>query len=166
MQVTTVYLLALCGCIAVTILGLVLRRTVALALLLPRARVFNNWFVNSGPRTLSMSWGRICFLLALLAVNGLLMAYQTTDLLSLSMRCAILAAINFLPLSLGGRTNVLVDFAGVSLPQHYFLHIWLGSITLVQTLIHSSIMLHQSGLKGNPTSGLVVSHFPPQRRPR
>jgi len=56
-----------------------------------------------------------------------------SDLIS---RSGLMASINLIPLFLGGRTNVLASFLGISLHTYYLAHHWVGRVVIIQGLIH------------------------------
>ncbi|KAF4997701.1 hypothetical protein FDECE_12008 [Fusarium decemcellulare] len=58
-------------------------------------------------------------------------------------RAALAAALNLIPVILGGRTCHIADFLGLSLQFYYLLHHWLARLVLLQTLIHAGIHMRQ-----------------------
>tara|TARA_R110002060_G_scaffold32988_4_gene43708 strand:+ start:1270 stop:1782 length:513 start_codon:yes stop_codon:yes gene_type:complete len=76
-----------------------------------------------------------------IVLNGFCMGLgirSTTDLL---LRSGTMASINLIPLFLGGRTNMLSDFMGISLHSYYLAHHWIGRIVILQSLIHVGLVI-------------------------
>lgn len=63
------------------------------------------------------------------------------DRTDLAQRVARLALINAIILFLGGRTNLLADkLLQWSIPDYYLLHRWVGRVTVLEVIIHGSLM--------------------------
>lgn len=79
---------------------------------------------------------------------------------NLQSRAATLAAVNTVPLFLGGHTNILADRLGVPLSTYYVFHHFLGRVVIIEGLLHASLLLARS--RWNPTtiSGYIVSARP------
>lgn len=58
-------------------------------------------------------------------------------------RAALAAALNLIPVILGGRTCHVADFLGLSLQFYYLLHHWLARLALLQTVVHAGIHIRQ-----------------------
>lgn len=94
------------------------------------------------------------------AINGFGMGFGVRNSSDLITRTGIMASINFIPLLLGGRTNLAAEVLGSSLHDYYLVHHWLGRIVVLQSMIHVGLVL----AKGEPwtfdsfqISGLSVS---------
>lgn len=71
-----------------------------------------------------------------LAINGFCMGLgikTTSDIIS---RAGIMASVNLIPLFLGGRTNALANFIGISIHSYYIAHHWIGRVVIAQSFLH------------------------------
>ena len=59
------------------------------------------------------------------------------DKTDISTRAAIAAITNLVPIMLGGRTNILADYIGVSLQSYYLVHHWLARLVIGEVIIHA-----------------------------
>lgn len=77
-------------------------------------------------------------------VNGLCMGLGirreaiASDLMT---RSAFMASINIIPLFLGGRTNLLANYLGISIHTYYLAHHWIGRIVIFQSLLHVALAI-------------------------
>ncbi|KAJ8062059.1 hypothetical protein OCU04_009838 [Sclerotinia nivalis] len=62
----------------------------------------------------------------------------TSDVIS---RAGIMASVNLIPLFLGGRTNALANFIGISIHSYYIAHHWIGRVVIIQSLLHVTFVL-------------------------
>jgi hypothetical protein len=90
-------------------------------------------------------WGSVTFLQGILigfyiGGNGYAMWAGWKDLIS---RSGLLASINLVPLFLGGRTNLLAEFLGVSLQSYYLMHHWVGRVAILQGLVHALLVIRR-----------------------
>jgi hypothetical protein len=53
----------------------------------------------------------------------------------------LMDSINLIPLFLGGRTNVLANYVGISLHTYYIAHHWLGRLVIFQSLLHVALVI-------------------------
>lgn len=78
---------------------------------------------------------------AYLGINGFCMGLgvkTTSDVIS---RAGIMASVNLIPLFLGGRTNALANFIGISIHSYYIAHHWIGRVVIIQSLLHVAFVL-------------------------
>lgn len=59
----------------------------------------------------------------------------------LMIRSGTMAAVNLIPLFLGGRTNTLANFMGISLHTYYIAHHWIGTVVVLQSLLHVALSI-------------------------
>ena len=59
----------------------------------------------------------------------------------ISRTMAMMAAINSIPLSLGGRTNPVASMIGVPLSTYYLAHHWIGRVAIIEGLVHTGIIM-------------------------
>jgi hypothetical protein len=111
-----------------------------------------------------------CFMLGLyFFVNGFFMGYgihKTNLKQELFVRSGTMAIINMIPLFLGGRTNILSNFLGISFHTYYLAHHWIGRMVIVLSILH--IGLHTgsgkpSSYMRSQVSALTVSILPAGR---
>lgn len=77
------------------------------------------------------------FILGNIAVSAVGIQSRT----DLAQRLARLALINVIILFLGGRTNLFADkVLRCSFPNYYLLHRWIGRVTLLEVIVHGSLM--------------------------
>jgi hypothetical protein len=69
----------------------------------------------------------------------------THGLSDIGKRAGNIALINFIPLILSGRLSLLSDLLGFPLPTYIRLHGTFGVMTCVQSLLHTSITIHEQG---------------------
>lgn len=95
---------------------------------------------------MSITWLEFAMLLLVLGANlfALLYAFPKT-LVFFGRRSAVVAVSNMVPLFLGGRTNLLVDFLRVPLSTYYIFHHWIGRIAILQCMLHSAMVLSRLG---------------------
>lgn len=125
-------------------------------------------FLRSG--TLRFVYARLPFLPRVLAPQLLLgvvfMGLNAGVLVILGLKgqarlargAGIIATVNSATLFLGGRTNPLVDYLGVSLHVYYFAHGVVAIVAVSEALLHSGIHLRgRSNWDTLAISGGVVS---------
>lgn len=106
-------------------------------------------------------WSSVTFLEALLfslylVANGVLMVVDIHwSFTAFTTRAGALAAINMIPLFLGGRTNFLADSLGIPLHTYYLAHHWIGRVAIVQSLVHLIPSLVSRATRTVP--GILVS---------
>ncbi|KUI65140.1 hypothetical protein VM1G_00669 [Cytospora mali] len=93
----------------------------------------------------------IIALLAFIGINILLI------LLTLDNGLEEITMINLVPLFLGGRTNVVIDYLDISLHIYYFAHRWLGRIVVAQALIHTVTKFSASPSRLVFTTGVIAT---------
>ncbi|KAF7943008.1 hypothetical protein EAE96_010954 [Botrytis aclada] len=71
-----------------------------------------------------------------LAINGFCMGLGVKTMSDVISRAGIMASVNIVPLFLGGRTNTLANFIGISIHSYYIAHHWIGRVVIVQSLLH------------------------------
>ncbi|KAK7927890.1 hypothetical protein PG985_004888 [Apiospora marii] len=81
------------------------------------------------------------FLACCIAANGLLLGYGSPTLAELSQRSAQAAAVNLVPVFLGGRTNALFDAAGFSLRAYELLRLSSFSLGAIEAFLHFALAL-------------------------
>jgi hypothetical protein len=74
-------------------------------------------------------------------INGFCMGLGIKTTSDLIIRSGLMASINMIPLFLGGRTNTLASFLGISLHTYYLAHHWIGRIVILQSLIHVFLVI-------------------------
>ncbi|ESZ90807.1 hypothetical protein SBOR_8812 [Sclerotinia borealis F-4128] len=75
-------------------------------------------------------------------------------------RAGIMASVNLIPLFLGGWTNALANFIGISIHSYYIAHHWIGRVVIVQSLLHVALVLAAGQLwtfNSSQISGISVS---------
>ncbi len=78
----------------------------------------------------------------------------------LMIRSGTMAAINLVPLFLGGRTNTLANFMGISLHTYYLAHHWIGRVVVIQSLLHVAFTIAAGTpwtFQSSQISGITVS---------
>jgi uncharacterized membrane protein len=75
------------------------------------------------------------------AMNGFGIGIGIRTSSDLLVRTGIMASINFIPLLLGGRTNLIPELLGSSLHAYYLAHHWLSRIVVLQSMIHVGLVL-------------------------
>ncbi len=73
--------------------------------------------------------------------NGVLMGLGIKTMSDLLVCSGLMASINLIPLFLGGRTNVLANYVGISLHTYYIAHHWLGRLVIFQSLLHVALVI-------------------------
>jgi hypothetical protein len=104
------------------------------------------------------------FLGSYFIINGFCMGLgiRTGDHFShdLMVRSGTMAAANLVPLFLGGRTNTLANFMGISLHTYYLAHHWIGRVVVVQSIIHVAFSIAAGTpwtFNSSQISGITVS---------
>lgn len=93
---------------------------------------------------MSMTWFECAILLVVLGGNLFALFYAVPEApVSFGRRAAVVATINMVPLFLGGRTNLVVDFLRIPLSTYYIFHHWIGRIAIIQCMLHSAIVLNR-----------------------
>ncbi|KAH7175742.1 hypothetical protein EDB81DRAFT_939855 [Dactylonectria macrodidyma] len=107
------------------------------------------WGLSHAPYTTwdgkTITWGHLG-LLGLWLIANIMIVMNWKWLSPLGppgRRAALAAALNLIPVILGGRTCHVADFLGLSLHFYYLLHHWLARIALLQTVVHAGIHIHQ-----------------------
>lgn len=86
----------------------------------------------------------------------------THGLSDIGKRAGNIALINFIPLILGGRLSLLSDLLGFPLPTYIRLHRTFGVMACVQSLLHTSITIHEKGWNPRRETqfyGILVRHL-------
>ena len=99
---------------------------------------------------------QVLLLIFFLGGNIFCTLYQTKSFKDISTRACSLAAINLIPLYLGGKINRLTNFLGLNYNTYTRAHSWLGIIVLVQVLIHSISSFKES----QNSFSIIVSLIP------
>lgn len=74
-------------------------------------------------------------------INGFCMGLGIRNASDLMVRSGMMASINLIPLFLGGRTNILANFLGISLHSYYLAHHWIGRIVIIQSFLHAGLAI-------------------------
>lgn len=74
-------------------------------------------------------------------INGFCMGLGIKNSSDLLLRSGTMAAINMIPLFLGGRTSVFANFLGVSLHTYYIAHHWVGRVVIIQGMVHVGLAI-------------------------
>jgi hypothetical protein len=69
---------------------------------------------------------------------GIRRAHLVSDLM---IRSGVMASINLIPLFMGGRTNMMANFLGISLHTYYIAHHWIGRLVVILSLLHVGLVL-------------------------
>lgn len=81
-------------------------------------------------------------MLVLVAVDIAACIFRISTKVDLAKRLGRLALVNLVPLSLGGRTSMVVNsILGISLQHHGTLHRWIGRVCSVETSAHLLVQL-------------------------
>lgn len=101
-------------------------------------------------------------LFVFLGANVVALIWPPNDHDALSRRASLLSLLNLIPLFLGGKTNPLMSFVGLSLQKYYFAHHWFGRVAAVEGLIHAGLSLYEDQIRTNniSISGYTVSLIP------
>ncbi|KAJ4196919.1 hypothetical protein NW759_016376 [Fusarium solani] len=138
-----IYLVVLCGALALPLLLVGCRFVVLLAE--PHLRAWVAQFNYAKPRLGGIgprvSGSQLSILILYLAINGILLGVGIDTLLELERRAAAIASANLMLVFLGGRTNPLADFMQVPLASYYFGHRWIGIVATCEALLHSGLAL-------------------------
>ena len=105
---------------------------------------------------------RFDVVLIVLFLVGNAICIYVKDVASLVERFALLCTINLVPLTLGERMNPLANICRVRLGASASMHEWLGSVAIVEALVHTAAAMSSQHVNINTTSGvaeLVVSHL-------
>jgi predicted ferric reductase len=76
-----------------------------------------------------------------LGINGFCMGLGVKTTSDLVSRAGLMAAVNVIPLFLGGRTNMLANFIGISIHSYYLAHHWIGRVVIIQSLLHVGLAI-------------------------
>ncbi|CZR55712.1 uncharacterized protein PAC_05600 [Phialocephala subalpina] len=76
-----------------------------------------------------------------IVINGFCMGIGIKNTGDLLLRSGTMAAINMIPLFLGGRTSVLANFLGISVHTYYLAHHWIGRVVILQSLLHVVLVI-------------------------
>lgn len=95
---------------------------------------------------MSITWFECAVLLIVLGGNLFALFYEFPETpASFGRRAAVVAAINMVPLFLGGRTNLVADSLRIPLSTYYIFHHWIGRIAILQCMVHSALVLNRLG---------------------
>lgn len=156
-----IYLVVLCGALALPLLLVGCRFVVLLAE--PHLRAWVAQFNYAKPRLGGIgprvSGSQLSILILYLAINGVLLGVGIDTLLELERRAAAIASANLMLVFLGGRTNPLADFMQIPLASYYFGHRWIGIVATCEALLHSGLALsrRQKQDASLVQSGYIVS---------
>lgn len=64
--------------------------------------------------------------------------------------------INLSLLFLGGRTNIIIDYVGITLRQYYIIHLWVSIIVLIEAFIHIALRLEFGSFVPAQLSGIIL----------
>lgn len=95
-------------------------------------------------------------------INGFCMGLGIHNMSDLIIRSGTMASINIVPLFLGGRTNILANFMGISLHTYYLAHHWIGRVVIAQSLVHVALVIAVGKpwtFDSSQISGISVSIF-------
>lgn len=97
--------------------------------------------------------------LVYLLTNGLGLGPFPASREDFALRTGSLAAVNLIPLFLGGRTNPLASLLNIPVHSYYLVHHWVGRTAILLALAHFFLVI---SLKGPPrvhqtVSGSIVS---------
>jgi hypothetical protein len=96
------------------------------------------------------------------AGTGVCNFLATHDLRDIGKRAGNIALINFIPLILNGRLSLLSDLLGFTLPTYIRLHGTFGVMACVQSILHTSITIHEQGWNprhGTQFYGIIVRYL-------
>ena len=104
-----------------------------------------------------ITWLRLHLLILYFIANAIILIVETEQLSGLESKAAITALINLMLVFLGGRTNIVADSLGISLPTYYFAHRWIGYTAIFEALLHSwLVLLRRRRLDAITQSGITV----------
>lgn len=162
-----VYLIGVCAVWALLIFSSVYRLLVKVALPWvrrglqrhPRIRLFLLWIYHPGtlrygapwyyrpwPR---LTWLQFIILLIFFILNGLVLGLKVPSEFVLELRLALMSAINLTAVFLGGRTNPLANYSGVSLGTYYVVHHWLAVVATSEAVVHGVLAIFNRRPKNN-----------------
>jgi len=125
---------------------------------------FKHLFYPQIPRYLRRSHKTTRFdtliLLAFLITNTLTLTIGVNNVHEFIRRSGLISVINFMPLFLGGRMNVIASRCGIGLRAYTRIHRWLGRIAALESFIHAVAAISSQGLRFTTQlniTGLVVS---------
>lgn len=76
-------------------------------------------------------------LLGYVILNGVGLVHRYDGISDLA---AMIAAVNLIPLFLGGRTNYLAEFLNIPLHTYYLVDHWVGRMVVIEALIQVIIV--------------------------
>jgi hypothetical protein len=99
------------------------------------------------------------FIITYVAANGILMSIDIHSISDLQHRAGALATVNIMPLFLGGRMNIFLDYVGMSLHSYHMMHHWVGRTVVVQGFLHAVLAIYSTTkweYNKSQISGIVV----------
>ncbi len=97
-----------------------------------------------------------------MAANGILMSIGIRSMSDLQHRAGALATVNIMPLFLGGRMSILLDYVGMSLHSYHMMHHWVGRTFVEQCFLHAVLAIYSSTkweYNKSQISGIIVRYF-------
>lgn len=95
-----------------------------------------------------------------IVIVGFSIGLGVQTITGLMVRSGTIAAVNLIPLFLGGRTSVFESLIGVSLHTYYLVHHWIGRLVILLSVVHAGLVTVLGipwRLDSSHISGLSVS---------
>lgn len=103
---------------------------------------------------------RITFLNCFLPEFFLLLLYIAANVIAVYYNALssskYFSIINLSLLFLGGRTNIIIDYVGITLRQYYIMHLWVSIIVLIEAFIHIALQLEFGSFVPAQLSGIIL----------
>jgi len=99
-------------------------------------------------------------IIAFLVANICCISIGVQDIKQLMQRMALMSTINLVPLAIGGQMNIIASHCGLTLNDWNHMHRWLGTVAVVEGLVHSIVAAASEGLNvhiSSQVAGLTVS---------
>ncbi|KAH6883860.1 ferric reductase transmembrane component 3 [Thelonectria olida] len=167
MDIVSWYAMALSSLILASILAYVLFSVVAVVQYCGKNAFLKYLFYPQIPKFLRRSgrtsWFDLLVLLMFLGANAVALSAGVRNATSFIRRSGIISVVNLIPLFLGGQMNIIASHCGLSLRAYTRLHRWLGSVAIVEGLLHVIVSVSRQmpnfKLKTNVAGLVVLSIF-------
>ncbi|KAF5571962.1 hypothetical protein FPHYL_28 [Fusarium phyllophilum] len=168
MDFASLYLKVFCGALALPpaffITRFVYRR------IEPHIRVTIAYFIyyklTFRRKCLQISGLGLSVLVIYIVTNALFLGIGSKGKADLEKRAATIAAVNFMLVFLGGKTNPLADLIRFPLSSYYLAHGCIAVIATAEVVLHSGLILyHRPVFDEFAKSGTIVSLLPAKQRP-
>ena len=101
-----------------------------------------------------ITWSSGILIFIYLAINGAVLIFLRADA---ERWAGVAAALNSVPLFLGGRRNVFIHYFG--LHAHAMAHCIVGSVVIIEGLLHAGLTLGRAGLHTSLWDFLVRTQY-------